>query len=282
MSGPSAVPAFPPGAPLPPSTSGPPSPGPASPPKAPGGGQSGTAPSPGPPPPSSPAPSPHPPAGRTTPRAPRPPPPRQNARGGANPDPPPLPAPPRHLPPPHLLIRQPQGPRHVALFRLRAARAPLARVVEQQREQQQRRLLHFPQQVPVPAIGLPQIGQRHQRVLIHRVAMVEVPHHQALHACQLRKQRRQNTRLVHPPHRRRPVLQRNHPLQPSPQLPRRRKIFPQRLQPRFQLLRGFRRRLQLVPPRELEHFEHQLRPLLHLVLRPEMHPPPMHREIPVG
>jgi hypothetical protein len=59
---------------------------------------------------------------------------------------------------------------------------PFARVVEQQREQQQGRLFHFRPQVLVRWRNVPEVLHGHQGVLVDGVAMVEIANHQALDA----------------------------------------------------------------------------------------------------
>ena len=74
----------------------------------------------------------------------------------------------------------------------------LARVVEQQREHQDLGMLDFGQQLAERPAGAPQVFRCDDGVFVHRVAMVEIADDQAFDAFHLRKNRREDARLVHP------------------------------------------------------------------------------------
>ena len=103
-----------------------------------------------------------------------------------------------------------------------------AYVVKQQRAEQQRGLFHFRQQIGVTLDGrlagsaqARQNLQRHQRVLVHRVAMIEVAYDQAFDLRHFGEDGAQHAGIVHAPRGLGGVGQRKDLLQRRPDGPRR-------------------------------------------------------------
>ena len=97
----------------------------------------------------------------------------------------------------------------------------------------------------------------HQRVLIHGVAMIEIPHHQAFDVAPLRQRARQDARFLHRPQAHRCLGQGEHAL---PVVPFR--FRSETLQP----LDGIRRQPQAMPRHELEQAQ-----ILRRLVRPQQH-----------
>ena len=113
------------------------------------------------------------------------------------------------------------GLRHVF-----AAARGLAQVVHQNRCKQQPAVLHLfkksGEPLPQRLLGageVPQKLHRHECVLVHCVAMVEIPHYQALHSCPFRQDGRQHPGFMHGFERQGGVGQRKQLLEKRPAAP---------------------------------------------------------------
>ena len=94
-------------------------------------------------------------------------------------------------------------------------RHSLARVVQQQRENQQvAALLHFPygSELCSSRIGrlrqCLQVFNRAQRMFVHRIAMIEIAHHQRIDRAQLRQDFHQYPQSMHGPQRHTGIVRR--------------------------------------------------------------------------
>ena len=181
-------------------------------------------------------------------------------------------------------FRQKHGLRHVF-----AAARGLAQVVHQNRSEQQPAVLDLFKQpretLPQRLLGAGEVLEklhRHDGVLIHGVAVVEVPHHQALHSRPFRQDGRQHAGLMHGLERHGRVGQRKQLLEERPAVlsgvkpqGKTRQVVQD---PPFRI----RRQANSVPRDEQEHAFHKLRVLIEKLGGLEVDPFLRYRDLGVG